>query len=179
MNKEPRIQGFPYGEICPLHPELDGMRCRGAPEICFGCYTPAMAKAEVAEARKLNKTARQEARERGDKFYKGKLCYSHPELAGERYASTGACVGCMCSPRALLPEMIDRRRGGPEEFLHRAMRKHALERGEPRFNGKICKRHPDLNGRRYTRNNLCVACALEAVKRSQARKAKASESDER
>jgi hypothetical protein len=33
------------------------------------------------------------------------------------------------------------------------------------FNGLICSKHPDENGKRYIANNTCVACNREQVKR--------------
>jgi len=42
----------------------------------------------------------------------------------------------------------------------------ALKCGLPRYYGKVCQRHPTLNGERYTANWGCVACRLESAKKN-------------
>lgn len=48
-------------------------------------------------------------------------------------------------------------------------RADALLQKLPRYNGKVCKKHPDLKGLRYVLSYNCVRCSVEAVQRNQAK----------
>jgi hypothetical protein len=41
--------------------------------------------------------------------------------------------------------------------------KEARERGEMFYTGKVCKRHPELKGRRRASNGNCHACICERM----------------
>jgi hypothetical protein len=48
-------------------------------------------------------------------------------------------------------------------------RSTAIQNNKPRYFGKVCLNHPDLNGERYTASYGCIKCNLEAVKKNQAK----------
>ena len=48
-------------------------------------------------------------------------------------------------------------------------RQEAVQQGLPRYVGKVCAAHPELNGERYTSSYGCILCALEAVKKYQSK----------
>lgn len=43
-------------------------------------------------------------------------------------------------------------------------RQEAIKRKENRYNGKICNKHPELEGERYLSSSVCVACSYEKYK---------------
>lgn len=43
-------------------------------------------------------------------------------------------------------------------------RREAIMAGATRHIGKVCEKHPELNGERLTSNNKCVACHRAKVK---------------
>ena len=48
-------------------------------------------------------------------------------------------------------------------------RKEAIEKGLPRYAGKVCQTHPLLMGERYTNSGACIVCMCDTVKRYQAK----------
>lgn len=46
-------------------------------------------------------------------------------------------------------------------------RTEARRNSATRYQGKVCEKHPELVGERYTASFGCIACALEAVKKYQ------------
>lgn len=192
-------RGGYFSEICPKHPELQG-ECTPM-GVCKGCYPqPGDFVRLYNEEKKAGKVRRREALAAGDKFYSGKLCWQHPELLGKRFTVNGCCAGCTNKHKSKSTTKLKRYRGEicprhPEQLGLRhvnndrcvicspsasrspEVRQRVRERPNvqdvgPRYNGKICPKHPELDGLRYTSNYACVRCALERVKASQA-KAKA------
>lgn len=48
-------------------------------------------------------------------------------------------------------------------------RLEAQKNGVPRYIGKVCGKHPELNGERYVASYGCILCSLNAVKKNQAK----------
>jgi hypothetical protein len=51
--------------------------------------------------------------------------------------------------------------------------KEARAEGVMTYTGKVCKRHPELNGERRAKNGLCVACKLDYNRATRAKNRKA------
>jgi hypothetical protein len=48
-------------------------------------------------------------------------------------------------------------------------RKDAISQNLTRYNGKVCKKHLDINGLRYVLSYGCIACSLKSVQKNQAK----------
>jgi hypothetical protein len=52
-------------------------------------------------------------------------------------------------------------------------RKEAIERGSMFYTGKVCNRHPELNGERRLKSGNCHLCVVERVQKHRAKNRKA------
>lgn len=89
---------------------------------------------------------RKQARLNGEQRYFGKVCTKHPSLNGERYVSGKDCVGC-----------------GRDRYVRKTdwplnACAPAKEQGLKQYHGKICPKHPELRGLRYTSIRSCIGC---------------------
>jgi hypothetical protein len=110
----------------------------------------------------------------------GKVCAKHPELKGERYECE-KCIGCLRDYQRT-PEVLAKQRARqktPESkawrkawgqiyrqtptYKARLQEKRKLRLGK--FFGRICPKHPELNGERYGSKH-CVACHRISQKKS-------------
>lgn len=88
--------------------------------------------------------------------YLGKVCAKHPELEGLRYGS-GNCVPCS-KERAQRWE-----RENAERAKAGRRRRYAAKPSAGQYLGKVCTKHPDLNGLRV--RSGCVLCQREHGRR--------------
>ena len=78
--------------------------------------------------------------------YFGKVCESHPELAGERRSANGNCVACARESRKR--SHIKKRQAGTRYF------------------GAVCEKHPELAGERRSVNHQCIRCGADSALKS-------------
>jgi hypothetical protein len=166
-----------FGKLCTKHPELNGERII-ANNGCLKCTRLSHAK--------LYERRRQERDANGGVIF-GKVCAKHPELNGARRANN-KCVSCHCEyeqQRRQRPaikarnrahnracRLAQRNRGCVEmsnQTIHTIIpalpvnkapspRTEAKRTGAKHYFGKICPKHPELKGVRYTVNSICTKC---------------------
>lgn len=84
------------------------------------------------------------------------ICPLHPELNGERYPASGECTKCMTP--AIFMQTYEKK-GGKRYSESGTARAAAKLEGNLTYFGKVCDKHPDLVGRRYTVSGSCTSCA--------------------
>jgi len=127
------------GFEAPFPPETFEPVLSGSPDQKGSCE--ALQNRVLAAIPERVKSARQGARERGERYYMGAQC--HRGHRGLRYVSNGVCVECVVKEPAW-------NRGGP--------RKSAAVRGDRYYFGAEC--HTCGGRRRYVSNHHCVRCGL-------------------
>lgn len=140
-------------EVCPEHQWLQGQRYPVTGE-CILCARPAVFMETYRKERRARAKAawdtrhsRRRAEIEGSPYYRGKVCAKHPELLGRRHLVSGRCVGCQ--PSCPAPG---------EAAAVRANLKAARESNQPFYQGAVCVKHPEIEGRRYTSSGHCVGC---------------------
>lgn len=82
------------------------------------------------------------------------ICPKHPELQGE-CTPMGVCKGCYPRPGEFVRLYNEEQRAG------RVRRREALAAGDTFYSGKLCWKHPELLGKRYTVDGHCCGCSKQ------------------
>ncbi len=98
----------------------------------------------------------------------GKICGKHPELMGERSSVSRNCVECRREyMKAYMAGLREDKAYVKKQGIKSREKANSkiVSGGSDRYTGKICDKHPELEGERMLKNRQCRECFLESKRR--------------